>query len=79
MDLQADIKWITSELVKVKDPELISAFKSLLKYRQKQLKNDWWDEISNAEREEISQGTKQLEEGDFISHKEVMENPRKWN
>jgi hypothetical protein len=79
MDLQADIKWITSELVKVKDPELISAFKSLLKYRQKQLKNDWWDEISNAEREEIIQGTKQLEEGDFISHKEVMENPRKWN
>lgn len=33
MNLQAEISWIQSELLKVKDPELINAFKSMLKYR----------------------------------------------
>ena len=33
MNLQADIKLIQSELLKVKDPHLIEAFKQLLAYR----------------------------------------------
>ena len=37
MNLQADISWIQAELSKVRDPELITAFKSLLKYRKKQV------------------------------------------
>ncbi|MCK5207914.1 MAG: hypothetical protein KAQ62_21485 [Cyclobacteriaceae bacterium] len=79
MDLQADIKWIISELTKVKDPELISAFKSLLKYREKQVKADWWDEINEEERSEINEGVKQIEEGNVIAHKDVIANPRKWS
>ena len=79
MDLQADIKWIISELSNVKDPELVSAFKSLLKYREKQMKKDWWDEIREEERDEINEGIRQIEDGDVIAHKDVMENPRKWN
>lgn len=34
MDIQADIKWIRSELMNVKDPHLIEAFKQLLTYRK---------------------------------------------
>ena len=50
MDLQTDIQWIISELSKVRDPELINAFKSMLKYRQKhQTSTDWWDEVSEEE------------------------------
>lgn len=36
MSLQEDIKWIQSEISKVKDPDFIAAFKSLLKYHKKQ-------------------------------------------
>jgi len=36
MSLQEDIKWIQSEISKVKDPDFILAFKSLLKYHKKQ-------------------------------------------
>ena len=79
MDLQADLKWIISELTKVKDPELISAFKSLLKYREKPVKADWWDKISEEERVEINEGIEQIEGGDVIAHKDVMANPRKWS
>jgi hypothetical protein len=34
MDLQADIKWIKSELNQVTDQNLIEAFKQLLTYRK---------------------------------------------
>ena len=37
MDLQADISWIRSELVKVQDPELIATFKNLLKSRKSKI------------------------------------------
>lgn len=33
MDLQGDINWIKTEIDKVRDPQLINAFKSLLNYR----------------------------------------------
>jgi hypothetical protein len=36
MDIQAELKWIQQELMKVNDPELIKAFKSMLNYRKKQ-------------------------------------------
>lgn len=80
MDLQADIKWIQTELLKVRDPELINAFKSLLKYREKKetVSTDWWDEISEAERDELKQSEKEINNGDYLSHEEVMSNPRKW-
>ena len=34
MNLQADINWIREELVNVKDPNLVEAFKNMLKYRK---------------------------------------------
>jgi hypothetical protein len=77
MDIQADISWIRSELIKVQDPELITAFKSLLKYRKKKVESDWWDEISTEERAEIQEGIEQIEAGDFLTHQEVMANPRR--
>ncbi len=79
MDIQADIIWIQSELTKVKDPELISAFKNLLKFRAKHIKKDGWDVISDEEKNDILEGVKEIEEGNFLTHEEVMENPRKWS
>ena len=78
MNIQAEISWIQSELAKVTDKELITAFKSLLKYRAKQEKADWWDEISKAEKAEIEEGIKQADRGELINHEEVMSNPKKW-
>lgn len=78
MSLQADIKWIQSELSQVTDPELISAFKSLLTYRKKQVTRDWWDEISEDERAEINEGIRQADNGEVISHGEVKKSYNKW-
>ena len=80
MDFQAEIKWIQAELLKVRDPELINAFKSLLKYREKKemISADWWDEVSEEEKEELKQSEEEINKGDYLSHEEVMSNPRKW-
>ncbi len=80
MSLQADINWIQSELNFVKDPELIRAFKSLLKYRKNKVEaQDWWLNTDEKDKEDIEEGLNQLDKGDFISHDEVMKNPRKWS
>ena len=79
MNIQADINWIQSELHKIDDPELIMVFKSLLKYRAKHVKTDWWDEISKEEKDEIQAGVEEIDNGDILTHKEVMANPRKWS
>lgn len=38
MSIKTDIAWIKDELDKVDDPDLISAFKSLLNYRERHAK-----------------------------------------
>ena len=77
MNIQADIRWIQAEILKVRDPELISAFKNLLKYREKKIKSDWWNEIGIEEKAEIEEGIAEIERGEFISHEEVMANPNR--
>lgn len=76
MDLQSELSWIQTELRKVKDPDLIRAIKSLLKYSNKRIQNseNSWAEISEAERLEIEAGIKDVEKGRLFSHEEVMEN-----
>jgi len=58
MDLQADLKWIISELKEVKDSYLIEAFKNLLHSKKYSSGTDWWDE---KEKKDISAGLKYLE------------------
>ena len=72
MDIQADISWIRSELMKVKDPELISAFKSLLKYRNKnqELESDF--DIS------MNRAILDKKEGRTKSHTEIRKKYEKW-
>ncbi|MCB0396866.1 MAG: hypothetical protein KDD36_09445 [Flavobacteriales bacterium] len=78
MDLQAEIKWLKAELDKVKDPSFIHVIKSLFRYRNGQLENDWWDEISEEEKGEIEEGIRQADKGDVISHAQMKDKHKKW-
>ena len=40
--------------------------------------NDWWDEITPAHKEAINKGIQQLDNGEGISHAEVMKKYGKW-
>lgn len=41
--------------------------------------NDWWDELSAEEQDEIILGYEQVENDDVKSHKEVMKRFEKWH
>jgi hypothetical protein len=70
MDIQADISWIQAELSKVKDPELISAFKSLLKYRNKQTKIE--SDLS------MNRALLDKQEGRTKPHEKIRKKYEKW-
>lgn len=76
--LQEDIKWIQSELQHVTDPELILAFKNLLKYRRRQESKDWWNEISTDEQNEINEGIQQADNNELIGNDEIKKSYSKW-
>ena len=75
MDLQADIKWIQAELLKVKDPHLIEAFKQLLAYRKARkieplTKAEFVNDIKEAE--------DQIEKGDYLTIEVFEKETKQW-
>lgn len=74
MDIQAEklnlIKWLTD----VTEPSVIKRFIAL--------KNDhgfdWWDQISEDEKNEIEEGLAEANRGEIFSHEEVMSKYQKW-
>ncbi len=75
MDLQADIQWIQKELSEVRDPNLIEAFKNLLKYRIKNKSNTIDLELYN---QELEASEKDIEEGHFYTQDQVRKIASQW-
>ncbi len=75
MNIQAEKIELAQLLLQTNSETLLKKIKALLKSEQK----DWWDEISTEEKAEINAGVKEIESGNFLTHKEVMANPRKWH
>lgn len=40
--------------------------------------SDWWKDLSISEQEEIEEGLKQIENGEVVSHEEVMKRFDSW-
>ena len=67
MNIQAEKLELIQWLISVNDVSIIEKIKS---FRLKSSK-DWWDEISEAEKQAIEQGLKDAEEGKLIPHNEL--------
>lgn len=74
MDIQAEKLRLIEWLAGLNDTKTLSEFISLKKKKEV----DWWDEISAEERNEIEEGLKQADNGELISHEEVMSKYKKW-
>ena len=74
MNIQAEKLELIQWLISVNDVSIIEKIKS---FRLKSSK-DWWDEISEAEKQAIEQGLKDAEEGKLIPHNEVKKKYEKW-
>tara|TARA_R110001592_G_scaffold363212_1_gene681394 strand:+ start:1791 stop:2042 length:252 start_codon:yes stop_codon:yes gene_type:complete len=76
MNLQADIKWIQEELTNVKDPNLIEAFKNMLKYRKTKNKS------LSATQEELKQRAEEslqaIKKGETVSLSAFQTENKEW-
>lgn len=65
------IKWVTE----LKDDTAIEKLKML---RERPKEKDWWDEITDEEREAIDKGLADIKAGRVKSHKEAKKLYAKW-
>lgn len=56
---------IISEIIKSDDEQVLNAVKSLLNIEDP---IDFWDEMSEEDREAIDEGLEQLDKGQYLSH-----------
>lgn len=75
MDLSARKQKLMDSLSEIEDEELIAQLEIIINSR---VKNDWWYEISEAERVAIRKGLEELERSEGIPHEEVMTKYSKW-
>lgn len=71
MDIQTKYL-IIEKLIRTQDEAILNQVKELLGITD----NDWWHEISEAEKASIRKGIDQLEQGEGIPHEEVMKKVR---
>lgn len=75
MDLEARKYQFIQELVKVEDESVLEKLELVLKANQ----NDWFDDLSESEKNEIQIGLDQAEKGEVVSHEDVMKRFSKWH
>ena len=73
MDIQAEIKWIQSELSKVKDPTLIEIFIKLLKYRKTTIESSF-EEYNR----ELDEANARIESGNYIIQEDLEKEASPW-
>jgi len=77
MDVTALRADLHNMIDKISDRNILKAVRTLLSEKAA-TKDDWWDMISQEEKEEIEQGLSEAERGEVTSHEEVMEKYKKW-
>jgi predicted transcriptional regulator len=73
-ELRADLH---NMIDKISDKKILKAVRTLLSEKTA-TKTDWWDTISQEEREEIEQGLSEADRGEVTPHEEVMKKYKKW-
>ncbi len=71
MDKQRIIQWVLG----LSEPKLIEKVKYLM---ASQSEADWWDDISETEKNAIQEGLSQIQAGQAIPHSEVKKIYAKW-
>ena len=73
MNLQADIKWIQSELDKLNDPTLIELFVRILKKRKAAISS-----TLETYNQELDEANARIEAGKFITQEDLEKEAASW-
>jgi hypothetical protein len=69
MNLQAKKLELVQLIINTKKPLTLRKVEDVLKGEKE---SDWWDEISDAERQSIEKGLAEADRGELIPHETVM-------
>ena len=68
MDIQLEKKELMKLLADTENPSIITEIKKIFQREKK----DWWDELSDEQKEAIEEGERQIEKGEFVTFEEMM-------
>ena len=68
MDIQVEKLVLIKMLTETENPSIIKAIKRVFQSEKK----DWWDELSDEQKEAIEEGERQIENGEFVTFEEMM-------
>jgi len=72
MDIQLEKLDLIKKLVETEDPTIINSIKKIFSKKKK----DWWDDLSDEQKEEIKESERQIERGEFVSYEDLMKKYR---
>ncbi len=56
----------------INDSKVLNDFYNLISGKKKSANNDWWDDLTPAQKASVEKGIKDIEAGRVYSHEEVM-------
>ncbi|MEP6806514.1 MAG: hypothetical protein ABI892_18445 [Flavobacterium sp.] len=72
MDIQLGKREAINMIEETNDPSIIEAVIKLLTKKKK----DWWDDLSDEQKEEMTEGERQIERGEFVLYEDMMKKHR---
>lgn len=72
MDIQLEKREVIDILEGTDDLSIILAVKKLLTQKKK----DWWDDLTDEQKDEIKEGKRQIERGEFVLYEDMMKKHR---
>ncbi len=72
MDIQLEKREVIDILESTDDLSIILAVKKMLTKKKK----DWWDDLTDGQKEEIKEGERQIERGEFVLYEDMMKKHR---
>mgnify|MGYP003437953485 CR=1 FL=1 len=72
MDIQFEKSELMKKLEETNDISIIEAIKNVFKSEKK----DFWDELTQEQKDEIEEGERQIERGEFVLYEDLMKKYR---
>ncbi|AYN05451.1 MULTISPECIES: hypothetical protein [unclassified Flavobacterium] len=72
MDIQLEKLELIKMLTEIDNPEIIESIKKILTKEKK----DWWNDLTDRQKEDITQSELEFEKGEFTSFEDVMKKYR---
>jgi predicted Zn-ribbon and HTH transcriptional regulator len=69
MNIQAEKIELVKMILETDNPNILSSIKKMLK---KDSKKDFWDTLSQAQREDIMKGIEEIENGEIVDYEDFI-------